>query len=260
MFKTTGTPVGHGFTSQNRDSGVAYWHNDEFQGFRLIGLDTVNPGGYSDGSIGAAQLAWLEQKLIEVSSFHFDGVGAEVTTDNEDRLVILFSHHGLRSLDNPMAAPDPLEPSSNDLPRIMADEIEALVHRFPNVIAWVNGHSHTNVVTARRSPRPEGGFWGIGTAAHIDWSCQSRLIDVVDNRDATLSIFCTMVDHDAPIVPGGSDELLRLASISRELAANDFQAGFNSGGPGQAEDRNVELLIADPVRTKGRRRAKVLAE
>lgn len=247
MFKTTGTPVGHGFTKQNLDSGLAYWHNDDHPGFRLIGLDTVNPGGYSEGSIGAAQLAWLEERLKEVSSRYYDAAGNVVTQDVEDKLVILGSHHGLRSLDNPVIAPDPLEPGSNDLPRVMSDEVEALVHRFPNVIAWVNGHTHENVVEPRRSPYG-GGFWDIGTAAHIDWSCQSRLVEVIDNRDGTLSIFCTMVDHAAPAQPGGTDDVLRLAAISRELAANDFQAGFNSAGPGGPEDRNVELLIAAPFR------------
>jgi hypothetical protein len=164
--------------------------------------------------------------------------------------VILFSHHGLRSLDNPVAAPDPLELGSNDLPRVTAEEVEALVHRFPNVIAWVNGHTHNNVVEPRTSSRG-GGFWDIGTAAHIDWSCQSRLIEVVDNGDGTLSIFSTMVDHAAPVAPGGSDPVLNLASISRELAANDFQAGFSSNGAGAPEDRNVELVIAAPFAVRG---------
>jgi hypothetical protein len=136
---------------------------------------------------------------------------------------------------------------------MLADEVEALIHRFPNVIAWVNGHSHNNIV----EPRPSttgGGFWDIGTAAHIDWSCQSRLLDVVDNKDGTLSIFGTMINHAAPAVPGAeADPVLRLASISRELAANDFQAGFASNGPGETKDRNVELLIKAPFRLKGKK-------
>ncbi|MGH2755405.1 MAG: hypothetical protein ACRDLB_13380, partial [Actinomycetota bacterium] len=109
MFNTRGTPVGHGLTEESRTNGVAYWHNDEHAHFRMIGLDTVNPGGYDAGSIGAAQLAWLEQRLIEVSSVYFDVDGNEVSQDVEDRYVILFSHHGLRSLDNPNAAPNPLD-------------------------------------------------------------------------------------------------------------------------------------------------------
>jgi metallophosphoesterase (TIGR03767 family) len=256
MFDTTGAPSGHGFTDRNKKDGTAYWHTDAHPGFRFIGLDTVNPGGYADGSIGEKQLAWLEQRLIEVSSRYTDAAGEEVTSKADDKLVILFSHHGLRSLNNPIQAPDPLEIGSNDLPRKMADEVEAVVQRFPNVIAWVNGHTHENKVEAR--PGPNGGFWDIGTAAHIDWSCQSRLVEVVDNKDGTLSIFCTMFDHAAPAVPGAEpDDVLRLASISRELAANDFQAGFNSAGRGEADDRNVELLIEAPFdTTKIRRRVK----
>ncbi|MFP5297580.1 MAG: TIGR03767 family metallophosphoesterase [Actinomycetota bacterium] len=249
MFNTTGSPKGHGLTQRNKEDGTAYWHSDEHPGFRFIGLDTVNPGGFSEGSIGAAQLAWLEERLKEVSSRYYDAAGEEVTQDADDRLVILFSHHGLRSLDNPVATPDPAEPSSNDLPRMTSEEIEAVVQRYPNVIAWVNGHTHENIVDPRKGPH--GGFWDIGTAAHIDWSCQSRLVEVLDNRDGTLSIFCTMIDHAAPAVPGAeSDRVLRLASISRELAANDYQAGFNSAGPGKPEDRNVELVIDAPFPTQ----------
>lgn len=245
LFKTTGTPAGHGLTQADAEAGIAYWVNDGRPMFRLIGLDTVNPGGESSGSIGMQQFNWLEQKLIEVSSVYFDANGDEATTDNPDRYVILFSHHGLRSLDNRVITPDPLEPASSDLPRMMAPEVEALVHRFPNVIAWVNGHTHENLVEARQGPNGTG-FWDIGTAAHIDWSCQSRLVEVLDNGDGTLSIVCTMVDHAAPAMPGGRDPVLRLASISRELAANDYQKGFASSGPGEPQDRNVDLVVRAP--------------
>jgi metallophosphoesterase (TIGR03767 family) len=254
MFETTGSPKGHGLTKESVDSGVAYWHNDDRPGFRFIGLDTVNPGGESNGSIGQTQLTWLEERLKEVSSRYLDAAGEEVTQPADDRYVILFSHHGLRSLDNVNAAPDPLEPASNDLPRKLADEVEAVVQRYPNVIAWVNGHSHENIVVPR--PGPAGGFWDIGTAAHIDWSCQSRLIEVIDNHDGTLSIICTMVDHAAPAVPGGADPVLELAAVSRELAANDYQFGFEGGGPGTAEDRNVELFIKAPFKPKPQKKGK----
>jgi hypothetical protein len=117
---------------------------------------------------------------------------------------------------------------------VLAPEIEALLHRFPNVIAWVNGHTHNNVIDPR--PDPDGrtaGFWDVGTAAHIDWISQSRLIEVAHRADGTLSIFCTMVNHDAPPDPAGAvGRVARLASIHRELCANDYQYGFSSKGPG----------------------------
>jgi metallophosphoesterase (TIGR03767 family) len=243
-FKTSGTPVGHGFTATNKADGTAYYTIDSFPGFRLIALDTVNPGGYAEGSIGKAQFDWLRKQLREVHSAYFNGSGEVVCTGNPDKLVILFSHHGLRSLNNPAAVPDPFEPGSNDLPRVMADKIETMLHRFPNVIAWVDGHTHNNIIEPRRGGT--GGFWDVGTAAHCDWNSQTRLIEVLDNADGTLSIVCTMIDHDAPAVPGGSDPVLRHASIHRELAANDYQLGFASAGPGTAQDRNVELVVKAP--------------
>ncbi len=249
FFKTTGRPVGHGFGPANQGSDeIAYYVRDDFPQFRFIALDTVNPGGYSDGSVGQIQFDWLEQRLIEVSGQYYDEVGNLVTTGNPDRLIVLFSHHGLRSLNNPIQTPNPDDPASNDLPRLMASDVEAKVHRFPNVIAWVNGHTHDNVV----EPRPDttgrtAGFWDIGTAAHCDWICQCRIVEVALRTDGTLSIFCTVVDHAAPADPSTAKGVLKLAAIHRELAANDFQYGFDSKGPGTTLDRNVELTLPAPA-------------
>lgn len=214
-LESPGMPSGHGFTPAHVESNVAYYVRD-VGALRFVVLDTVNPGGEPAGSVGAAQLRWLDERLSEA--------------DRERRLVVLFSHHGLRSLDNAVQAPDPLAgPDGNDLPRHTAGDVEPLVARHPSVVAWVNGHTHTNVI------EPRGRFWDIGTAAHIDWPAQARLVDVVDNRDGTLSIVTTMVDHD-------DDDV---ASLARELAANDPQKGFGSG-EGRAADRNAELLLPHP--------------
>ncbi|HVM15376.1 MAG TPA: TIGR03767 family metallophosphoesterase [Egibacteraceae bacterium] len=210
-----GLPAGHGFTPANVEANTAYYTRD-VGGVRLVVLDTVNPGGEASGSIGASQLAWLEERLAEA--------------DRQQRLVVLLSHHGLRSLSNPLQAPDPLAgPDGNDLPRHTAAGVEPLVAGHPSVVAWVNGHTHVNMIERR------GQFWDIGTAAHIDWPAQARLIDLVDNRDGTLSIFTTMVDHEA-------DDITAQA---RELCANDPQKGFGTG-EGLAGDRNTELLLAHP--------------
>jgi len=178
-----------------------------------------------------------------VNSLYYDANGNAVHNPTaKNRLVILFSHHGLRSLDNPFPSTD------GDNPRYQADQVEPVIHRYPSVIAWVNGHTHDNVIT----PRPDAsgrtaGFWDIGTAAHVDWTSQTRIIEPVTRLDGTISIFCTMVDHQAPPDPAAaSSQLLRLASLHRELTANDPQYGFTSKGPGTAQDRNVELLLPGP--------------
>ena len=223
-FKTLGTPVGHGFTAQNRAEGTAYYTflkgNVQF-----IVLDTVNPNGYADGSLDQEQFAWLKATLAASAG----------------RLVVIASHHTSGTMSNPFVGT-----GGDPSPRVFGDEVVAVLHQHRNVIAWVNGHSHRNEVWAQPGP-DGGGFWEINTASHVDWPQQSRLLEIVDNADGTLSIFATMVDHSAPTSSGGrTDSPLPLASLARELSANDWQ-DRGSKREGDAGDRNVELLIANPL-------------
>ncbi|HEX2031709.1 MAG TPA: TIGR03767 family metallophosphoesterase [Actinomycetota bacterium] len=251
-------PKGHGFTKENEDTGTAYYFDDRYPLFRMITLDTTNPGGESRGSIGAAQLAWLEQRLIEVHSKYYDAAGNVVDTGDpsRDRLVVLFSHHGIATMDNPFVNPDPFTPEENDQPRSHGPQVERLVHRFPNVILWVNGHSHANEIrprideTKRNFQGGKNGFWDVTTSGICDWPTQSRLIEIIDNGNGLLSIFCTMVDHAAPPVPRSDAGIAFLASVHRELAANDPQDGSDTRR-GEPADRNVDLVIQAPFPLSG---------
>lgn len=223
-FVTTGTPVGHGFTVQNREAGTGHYAFDRGP-LRFVVLDTVNPNGESNGSLGRSQFAWLQAQLALAA----------------DRLVVVASHHTSATMTNPLVG------TGLDVePRVLGDEVVAALLEHPQVIAWVNGHSHRNQVWARSRADGSGGFWEINTAAHIDWPQQSRIVEVVDNADGTLSLFATMVDQAGPTsYAGASAAPVPLAGLARELSANDPQdAGANrTGGP---EDRNVELLVQRP--------------
>ena len=128
--------------------------------------------------------------------------------------------------------------------------------KYPNFIAYVVGHIHENEVTPHRARNGETGFWEIATASELDWPQQGRLIELMDNRDGTLSIFGTVVDTAAPIAtpsPGSPANVFtetQLGSLSRRIAANDPQVGVtgdvSSHAEGKPKDRNVELLITDP--------------
>jgi metallophosphoesterase (TIGR03767 family) len=207
-----------------------------------ISLDTVNHGGYADGSIGEAQMAWLEARLIEASGRYRDAGGTEVRTGHADQLVILFSHHNKGTLANP--SPDPANPVER---RLTFTELHALLQRFPNVIAWVNGHTHVNRVNPVPDPTGySGGFWEVTTAAHVDYPEHARLVELVDNRDGTLSLFATIIEHAAPAAANPHDlSVLGLASISRELSANDPQVN-TADKLGAPTDLNVELLVTAP--------------
>ncbi len=170
--------------------------------------------------------------------------GTEVRTGYDDRLVVLFSHHGTDTLDNSRAGH-----AGPDGEPLLGSGLVALLHRFPNVILWLNGHTHTNTIRPRPDPAdPARGFWEVTTCAVVDWPCQTRVIELVDHEEY-LSIVTTMVDHDTPAAPSLSLENPDdLAALHRELAAN---VPWNvTVMAGTATDRNVELRLAPPFRLK----------
>lgn len=241
-FSDGGLPTGHGFTATNRDDGTAYYVDDSILNVRIITLDSTNPAGAHDGSIGARQMAWLERRLHEVHSCHLDHLGRWVDGDGPDRLVVLASHHGADTLTNPTAGRE--SDPCGDEPRLLAPDLLRVLHRFGNVILWLNGHVHRH--TVRPHAGPTGGFWEVTTAAVMDWPCQSRLVEVLENGDGTLSIVCTVLDHAAPLRSSRLDGLLDLAAWHRELAANDPTSVSGAAGRGDRPDRNVELVLGDP--------------
>ena len=256
-------PDAHGFAhidaaEAQASAGTAnYYAFSPRAGVRMISIDTVSeagvPGPSADGNIDDPQFQWITRQLD----------AAEAAGE----LVILFGHHPIRSLTADL--PDELAPpcTVDDLhghdvnpgcdgdprdsqPVHLGADLEALLLAHPHVIAYVAGHTHEHKVTpfARADG---GGFWGIETSSEIDWPIQSRLLEVMDNRDGTLSIFGTLIDHGgaistpAPGTPAALMSASALASIGRELSFNDPQAGGETG-TGTPADRNVELLLPDP--------------
>ena len=190
----------------------------------------------------------------------------------KEQLVIAFGHHTLETMDNtrddegagkcdpadePGCDRDPRK--STPMHRGLAGKqtIKALFAANPNVISYVSGHTHANRVDFFKGKKGRG-FWEINTASHIDWPEQSRTIEVMDNKDGTLSLFGTLLDSAAPAAapaPGTSALTMtpaQLASLGRTLSYNDPQreglegSGGDAPKTGRRADRNVELLVKDP--------------
>jgi len=272
IFEEGDQADGHGFgdvdpAEEDASHGTAgYYSFVPAPGLRMIALDTVCEGGVAgpcaDGNVDDPQYRWLEGVLEKATA--------------ADQLVVIFSHHAIPSLTAnvpdeaapPCTGPDShghdANPGCDVDPRLstpihLGDDMVALLHRYPNVIAWVAGHSHVNDVT----PYPSGdghGFWSIRVAAEADWPQQARLLQLFDNRDGTLSIFGTIVDHasaataPAPGTAASAMSPADLASVGRTLSYNDAQTGGRACSPepcgeGGPDDRNVELLVADPRRS-----------
>ena len=136
-----------------------------------------------------------------------------------------------------------------------------LMANHPNVIAYVAGHTHEHQLLPCGSTRTSGPgnrrfcgdhlWWEINTSAVADWPHQHRLIEVMDNRDGTLSIFGTVLDHaspaTAPAAGNASSFIARqLASIGRTFGFNDPQSGPPDGEGDPQLDQNVEMLVDDP--------------
>jgi len=234
-------PFGHGFSNQNRLDGTAYYVHDT-SAIRLIALDTSCLAGGAAGCVDRDQARWLEARLAEVHSAYREPDGREVRTGHDDRLVVLFSHHGVDTLTNTRSG----HTGPAGEPPLGGAEILAQLHRFRNVVLWLNGHTHTNAVRPRRNPDdPARGFWEVTTCAIVDWPCQARLVEIID-VGGCLSIVCTMVDHDTPLAPRSLETSDDLASLHRELAANMPVIGAGSYRSGLAADRNAELRMVPP--------------
>lgn len=242
-------PAGHGFSPDNVANGTAYYSFDRGP-IAVIVLDTVNGAGRANGSIGEAQFLWLEQELIARSGSYSDATGATVQTGNPDRLIIIATNHSSDTLNNPF--PGPIA----DETRYRAAELEALLHRFPNVVLHIAGHTLEHRVIPHAASDRNEGYWEITTGSPSFWPSQGRLVEIVDNRDGTLSVLSTVYDAAAPITPGdardptpddGQNQRL-LAAVARGISARDPLRDDNARGLA-ASDRNAELLLHAPLDT-----------
>ncbi|MFI5561545.1 TIGR03767 family metallophosphoesterase [Amycolatopsis japonica] len=234
-------PVGHGFSGNNADGRNVYYTFRIAPGLTGLSLDTTTMAGLADGSIGLGQFTWVENTLKRNSSTYYDFFGRKVTQNVTDELFILFSHHTSDTMGNVL--PDARHPLEL---RLNGDTFVSLLHRFPNVLAWVNGHTHHNKITPHVGKTAKQGFWEINTASHIDFPQHARIIEVADNADGTLSLFTTLIEAEAPYEASYSDTSTQaLASLYREFSYNDIHASL--GAVGTAQDQNTELLLPHPL-------------
>ncbi|MFJ9863461.1 TIGR03767 family metallophosphoesterase [Streptomyces sp. NPDC101165] len=213
-------PVGHGYSSANLDAGTQYYAFRISEDVIGISLDTTDAGGHYEGSVGTAQLNWLKKTL----------------TDNKDSYAVVFSHHTSKTMTN--TRPDPAHPGER---RHNGAEVVSLLSAHANVLAWVNGHIHKNVITPHQA---SGGrsFWEISTASHVDYPHLARIVELVDNKDGTISLFTTLIESAAPHRTDFADlSQTGLAALYRELAYN--APGAKTTLAGAAADRNTELVL-----------------
>ncbi|MFJ9406634.1 TIGR03767 family metallophosphoesterase [Streptomyces sp. NPDC101393] len=239
-------PIGHGYTENHLDGEQMYYTFAVAEGVIGISIDTTYRSGHFEGSLGTEQLRWLERTLAAHSAVHYDADGRPVRhAGADDAHILVFSHHHSPSMTR---RPDSARTEET---RHDGEELIALLSRFPNVVAWINGHSHVNHIRPHVHPTAARSFWEVNTASHVDYPQHARIIELADNHDGTLSLFTTLIESAAPHRADFGDlSAVGLASLYRELSYNapGLAAAGMSGGvhevmAGTPTDRNTELLV-----------------
>ena len=206
FFKTTSSPVGHGFNATDANNGFASYSFVPKSDIpiKVIVLDDTqkeddgSPGIHGHGFLDQARWAWLKKELA--------------AGDAAGQLMIIAAHIPINvEVTSPRSEMGWWTNAQNavTLPNLIAE-----LQSHPNLIMWVSGHRHLSTVKAFVSPdpvnAPERGFWQVETPSLRDFPQQLRTFEIYLNSDDTLSIVTTNVD---PAVKEGSP-----AAMSRKYA------------------------------------------
>lgn len=225
FFKTSSSPVGHGFNSAHAKAGFACYSflPKANLPLKMIVLDNTqrDDDGSSDvhghGFLDLPRWNWLKAELA--------------AGDAAGQLMIVAAHIPLAVDEtNPPAAgktspmgwwvnPDTKAPVQNavSLPDLVSE-----LHRHPNLLMWLSGHRHVNVVKAFVAPQPENSFWQVETPSLRDFPQQFRTFEIYFNSDSTLSIIATDVD------PAVQDGTPAAKSRSYAIAATQIVKGADA--------------------------------
>jgi len=162
----------------------------------VIALDDTCKGAgqpnYARACLDQARLDWLQAQLQE--------------GQDHDKLMIIAAHI-------PIHPQETLAPNSGNYPLFSTTSLVddaallAILHKYPNLILWISGHRHVNVITAQAydpsqpGQGPQNSFWEVETSSLRDFPQEFRTFDIRRNTDNSLSILTTDVD---PAVTDGS--------------------------------------------------------
>lgn len=250
FFNTSSQPVGHGFNL------VPPGQEDGFACYSFVPKSTIpikvivldNTQRQDDGStsihgrgfLDEARWSWLKDELN--------------AGDAANQLMIIASHVpiGVMPHRNELGGQDTymdwfdnsVNPTSMQNAVDLAGLIEEL-QNHPNLIMWMAGHRHVNVVKAFVSDNidsPERGFWHVETSSLHDFPQQMRLFEINLNSDYTISIIATNVD---PAVKEGTPAWMarKYAVAAQQIVKTELRPSFPSADPTLSAglDPSVEL-------------------
>lgn len=215
FFKTSTSPVGHGFNlvPPDHERDFACYSFSPKPYIKVIVLDNTQRGDdgsskiHGHGFLDPARWEWLKAELA--------------AGDAAGQLMIIAAHIPLcvapkgtymewfDHSDNPSGMQNAV-----DLPGLLTE-----LHSHPNLLMWIAGHRHVNVVKAFKSTdathTAANNFWQVETSSLHDFPQQLRTFDVKLNSDYSVSIVTANVD---PAVKEGTP-----AATARKYAVAAMQ-------------------------------------
>ncbi|MBL8607288.1 MAG: metallophosphoesterase [Myxococcales bacterium] len=221
MAKIAADKDGHGIGAKQKETGKAiFTHDVPGSPLRMLVIDTSAETGGAEGIIHRADIDAQIKPALDAAKA-------------EGKWVVLASHHATSSL-----SLDGGTFGTKQADAVTEAEWEALVGGYPNVLFSMVGHTHQHRVKAI-SPQGGHAFWEVMTAAIADFPHQFRTIEIFDQDNGWVMMRATAVDFS---IDGDA-----VAARGRKLGTMDWTSGWLPGdGPGQANERNVELWIKKP--------------
>jgi len=204
FFATASNPIGHGFTQTNLDNDFASYSFEPKAGIpiKVIVLDDTCKGAdqpnYALGCLDQNRLDWLKNELQK--------------GQDENKLMIIAAHVPI----NPqISATNTAHFPFFRTPGFTEATLLPILHNYENLILWISGHYHRNVVTPQTVPGdPARSFWEVETSSLLDFPQQFRTFDIYRNTDNTISIKITNVDP--AVAPGSPADKSRGYAIASE--------------------------------------------
>jgi len=217
-FHTTGVPIGHGFSEDNRTTGQAWYTVRPRRDVpvRLVVLDTTSPC-----PVEGFPMHYGVMTREQFETFVKPTVKAAAAAGE---YVVVVSHHPSADFDLPYPAWT-----------VSTSEFRAFLSGRDNVIAHICGHTHRNLVTRIDGPHP---YLEIETASTLTYPQETRVFDVFyEEETETVVLESFMISHmEAPT---------RLSSESYRRAAADLQEAQKSS---ELQAGNAfEGLLPDPA-------------
>jgi len=246
FFTTTTKPSGHGLNlvpdGKPADFACYSFLPKSELPLKIIVLDNTqseedgDPSIHGRGFLDEARWAWLKDELqkgtdagqLMIIAAHVPiGVSPhEAENSGSDTYLDWYENIRGGTMNNAVT-----------LPNLIAE-----LHNHPNLLMWMAGHRHVNIVKAfltDNSTEPERGFWHVETSSLHDFPQQLRLFEVSLNSDYTISISATNVD---PAVAEGTPAYTarEYAVAAQQIVNNQLSPNLKGADPTVPGFPNVE--------------------